>query len=73
MRLAAGLADAGVASLRFDLRGHGESECRQEDLTLATILNDIRIALASVQEATGASQLSLLGTSFWPVLRRSPA
>lgn len=29
-RLATGLADAGVASLRFDLRGHGESEGRQE-------------------------------------------
>ena len=27
-RLAAGLADAGIASLRFDLRGHGESEGR---------------------------------------------
>lgn len=26
-RLAAGLADAGMASLRFDLRGHGESVC----------------------------------------------
>jgi alpha-beta hydrolase superfamily lysophospholipase len=25
-RLAVGLAEAGVASLRFDLRGHGESE-----------------------------------------------
>jgi alpha-beta hydrolase superfamily lysophospholipase len=63
-RLAAGLADAGVASLRFDLRGHGESEGRQEELTLATILNDIRVALASVQEATGATRLSLLGASF---------
>ncbi|WP_245549096.1 alpha/beta hydrolase [Nocardia exalbida] len=30
-RLAAGLADAGFASLRFDLRGHGESEGRQLD------------------------------------------
>lgn len=63
-RLAAGLADAGVASLRFDLRGHGESEGRQEDLTLATILNDIRVALTSVEEATGASRLGLLGASF---------
>jgi len=34
-RLANGLAAAGVASLRFDLRGHGQSEGRQEDLTLA--------------------------------------
>jgi uncharacterized protein len=63
-RLADGLAEAGVASLRFDLRGHGESEGHQEDLTLATILNDIRVALAHVQQVTGASALSLLGTSF---------
>src|SRR5882672_7134271 len=41
-RLAAGLAEAGVASLRFDLRGHGESDGRQEELTLSSILNDIR-------------------------------
>ena len=47
-RLAAGLADADVASLRFDLRGHGESEGRQEDLTLSAVLNDIRVALAHV-------------------------
>lgn len=63
-RLAAGLAEAGVASLRFDLRGHGESEGRQEELTLATILNDIRVALAYVRDAAGAGQLSLLGASF---------
>jgi hypothetical protein len=63
-RIASGLAEAGTASLRFDLRGHGESDGRQEDLTLTTILNDIRVALASVQEATGASRLTLLGASF---------
>jgi uncharacterized protein len=63
-RLAVGLAEAGVASLRFDLRGHGDSEGRQKDLTLATILNDIRVALRSLEELTGASRLSLLGASF---------
>jgi alpha-beta hydrolase superfamily lysophospholipase len=63
-RLADGLAQAGVASLRFDLRGHGESEGRQEELTLSAILNDIRVALAHVQAATGASAVSLLGASF---------
>src|ERR1700684_4322885 len=47
-RLANGLGEAGVASLRFDLRGHGESEGRQEELTLAAILNDIRVALGHV-------------------------
>jgi uncharacterized protein len=63
-RLAAGLGEAGVASLRFDLRGHGESEGRQEELTLAAILNDIRVALAYVREAAGARAVSLLGASF---------
>lgn len=42
---------AGVASPRFDLRGHGESEGRQEELTLAAILNDI---LASVSVSVRA-------------------
>jgi uncharacterized protein len=50
-RLASGLGEAGVASLRFDLRGHGESEGRQEELTLAAILNDI---LASVSVSVRA-------------------
>jgi len=63
-RLAEGLAEAGVASLRFDLRGHGESEGRQEELTLSAILNDIRSAVAYVREATGAQSMSLLGASF---------
>jgi pimeloyl-ACP methyl ester carboxylesterase len=53
-----------VASLRFDLRGHGESEGRQEDLTLTAVLNDIRVALAHAREATGARRVSLLGASF---------
>src|ERR1700760_222500 len=63
-RLAAGLAATGVASLRFDLRGHGESEGRQEDLTLSAILNDIGSALAHLLTETRAPRLSLLGTSF---------
>ncbi|MFI6217006.1 alpha/beta hydrolase [Nocardia brasiliensis] len=63
-RLAVRLAEAGVASLRFDLRGHGESEGRQEDLTLSTILNDIRVNLAFLREATAAHELNLLGASF---------
>jgi uncharacterized protein len=46
-RLATGLADAGIASLRFDVRGHGESEGRQEDLTIAGVLADIRAAVAT--------------------------
>src|SRR3984957_6865232 len=63
-RLAAGLGEAGVASLRFDLRGHGDSEGRQEDMTLAAILNDIRTALEWLRQSSGAGRLSLLGASF---------
>lgn len=63
-RLAAGMADGGVASLRFDIRGHGESEGQQEELTLATILNDIRVAIAYIRKATVAQEIALLGASF---------
>lgn len=63
-RLAAGLGEAGIASLRFDLRGHGESEGRQQDLTLSAILNDIRVAIDHVRAETGARLVSPLGASF---------
>ncbi|MGH3999136.1 MAG: alpha/beta hydrolase [Pseudonocardiaceae bacterium] len=63
-RLAQGLGKVGVASLRYDLRGHGESGGRQEEVTLSAHLNDIRVAVAQVREATGVSDISLLGTSF---------
>ena len=63
-RLALGLPLAGVGSLRFDLRAHGASEGRQEDLTLAGIVNDIRAAVDHLAPTTGISALSLVGTSF---------
>jgi len=63
-RLADGLGEAGVASLRFDLRGHGDSEGLQQELTLSTILNDIAVAMTHVREATGTTRVSLLGQSF---------
>ncbi len=63
-RLAAGMAESGVASLRFDMRGHGESEGRQEELTLTAILNDIRVAIAYIREAASTQEITLLGASF---------
>lgn len=63
-RLAAGLAVAGVASLRFDLRGHGDSEGRQQELTLSAVVNDIRAAVEHIRTLTGEGQVNLLGTSF---------
>lgn len=63
-RLATGFSETGIASLRFDLRGHGESEGRQEELTLSTILNDICVVLAYVREAANTEEVTLLGASF---------
>jgi len=63
-RLAHGLASSGVASLRFDLRGHGESEGRQEDLTISGVLNDIRAAVGHAKQLANVQSAQLLGASF---------
>jgi pimeloyl-ACP methyl ester carboxylesterase len=63
-RLADGLAGSGVASLRFDLRGHGQSEGRQEELTLSGIVNDIRAAVAHARDVTGSDPVDVIGVSF---------
>lgn len=63
-RMAAGLADAGAAALRFDVRGHGESGGTQEDLTIAGVLNDIRAAFAYLRQETGVERTALIGQSF---------
>jgi pimeloyl-ACP methyl ester carboxylesterase len=63
-RLASGLAEAGIPSLRFDIRGHGESEGRQEDLTISGVVNDIRSAVEHVRAETGSRQASVIGASF---------
>lgn len=63
-RLAAGLGEAGVASLRYDLRGHGESEGLQQEATLTAHLNDIQTAIAHLRDVVGRSAISLLGASF---------
>jgi pimeloyl-ACP methyl ester carboxylesterase len=63
-RLAEGLAEAGTASLRFDFRGHGESDGRQEELTICGVMNDIRAAVDHVRHLTGADAVALIGTSF---------
>ncbi|WP_426504327.1 alpha/beta hydrolase [Dactylosporangium sp. McL0621] len=64
VRLAQGLRDARLASLRFDIRGHGASEGRQENLTIAAVANDIRAAVEYAQHTTGNLPVSLIGTSF---------
>lgn len=63
-RLATGLGEAGLASLRFDLRGHGRSDGKQQELTLSAVLNDIRTAIVHVEAETSTDAVSLLGASF---------
>lgn len=52
-RLADGLAAAGVWCLRFDLRAHGESGGRPEDVTIAGVANDIRAAADFARRESG--------------------
>lgn len=63
-RMAAALADAGISSLRFDMRAHGESEGDQRDLTLAGVVNDIRAAADHARAVLRPGPVHLLGASF---------
>lgn len=63
-RLAANLAEVGIASLRVDLPGHGESEGRQEDLTLFALLNVIRASIEHLSSAVPGVPASLAAASF---------
>ncbi|MFB8236172.1 alpha/beta hydrolase [Kitasatospora purpeofusca] len=55
-RLAAGLAAVDIETLRFDLRAHGESEGKPEEITIAGVANDIRAAADHIRE-TGGTRL----------------
>ncbi len=63
-RLSDGLAEAGLASLRFDLRGHGESGGASENLTLSGVGNDVRAAIEHLAREIDAERISVLGASF---------
>jgi hypothetical protein len=62
--LAFRLANAGFSSFRFDLRGHGDSGMRFEDLTLANGVSDIVAAVEEVKRNNRNHDIHLLGTSF---------
>ena len=63
--LADGLAAKGVASVRFDKRGLGESKAAGDGnkLTIADHANDTRAWIAATRRATGASCVWLAGHS----------
>lgn len=61
--LARQLAEAGIASFRFDFRGHGESEGNYNDITLTGEKRDIEAAFSFVKPM-GYRNLGILGASF---------
>ncbi|SFR03706.1 Lysophospholipase, alpha-beta hydrolase superfamily [Lentzea waywayandensis] len=62
VRLAAELAGLGVASLRVDLPGHGDSEGTQEELSLSGLLNVISASLTHLRDHEGPGPAMLLAT-----------
>ncbi|MFJ9605870.1 alpha/beta hydrolase [Kitasatospora sp. NPDC101176] len=64
-RLAHGLAERGITSLRFDLRAHGLSAGLEAELTIAAVTNDIRAASDHLGEHTDRSgPLHVIAASF---------
>ena len=61
--LAAGLAEAGIASISFDFDGHGKSEGRLEDMTVEKEIADAMAILDYVKGLPYVSQIGFLGHS----------
>jgi hypothetical protein len=62
VRLARRLAAAGIASLRLDLSGRGDSETRGDDLSFAQSgIVEVRAAMDHLEQQTGVRQFVLLG------------
>jgi hypothetical protein len=61
--LAKGLAEAGIASIRFDFNGHGKSEGRQQDMTVEKEIADAMAIYAYVKELPYVTEIGLLGHS----------
>ena len=57
------LESRGIASLRFDFDGHGESEGRFRDITVLTELDDARHVIDYVRRAGAYDSIALVGHS----------
>ncbi|MCB1112786.1 MAG: alpha/beta fold hydrolase [Chlamydiales bacterium] len=64
------LAEAGIASFRFDCRGCGDSEGAFEEISLAGMFSDCRTALDHLASAEGIDKerIGIFGRSFGGVL-----
>ena len=61
--LAKGLAQEGIASIRFDFDGHGKSEGRMQDMTIEKELADARAVWEYVKALPYVDRIGLLGHS----------
>lgn len=62
-KLARLLADNGFSILRFDFRGHGESQGRSVDMTISKEVEDLTAAIDYIEQR-GYKRIGLLGASF---------
>lgn len=62
-QLAKGLAKAGIASISFDFNGHGNSEGRMEEMTIARELSDARAVWEYIRTLPYVDDIGLLGHS----------
>lgn len=59
------LSKRGISSLRFDLRGHGKSEGRYEDVTLCGVINDVGAAVNELRKYLKSDEkVSIIAASF---------
>ena len=63
IRVEKDLNEKGVATLRFDFFGHGESDGKFEDITISEAVDDALQAIAFVK-SRGFSKIGLFGSSF---------
>ncbi len=63
-RLARAICASGLPVLRFDHRGHGDSDRAHHEMTLASMDEDLAAAAASFREAEGVDELHLFGFRF---------
>ena len=61
--LAKGLAEAGIASIRFDFNGHGKSEGRMQDMTIEKEIADAMAVLEYVRSLPYVTEVGFLGHS----------
>lgn len=66
VRIARRLEEIGIATLRFDFRGCGESDGRFEDVTIQSLCEDLLAVLTSSYELSGGNflKIGLIGSSF---------